>query len=120
MIGENILNSRQNRSKNKLVPELVNQISHSYEQTVACDVMAHGTLICQLLKDSKQLITLETRSELEPKCPPQWFLGLVLRTRWSAIGQYLPLSIVSVPEVFAKVSFSFPKTGIGDMVALCK
>ena len=120
MIGENILNSRQNRSKNKLVPELVNQISHSYEQTVACDVMAHGTLICQLLKDSKQLTTLETRSELEPKCPPQWFLGLVLRTRWSAIGQYLPLSIVSVPEVFAKVSFSFPKTGIGDMVALCK
>ena len=37
---KNILNSRQNRSKNKLVPELVtNQISHSYEQTVACDVM---------------------------------------------------------------------------------
>ena len=36
------------------------------------------------------------------------------------IVKYLPLSLVTVPEFFAKVSFSFPKRGIGDMVALCK
>ena len=36
------------------------------------------------------------------------------------IVKYLPLSILTAQEVFAKVSFSFPKRGIGDMVALCK
>ena len=30
---------------------------------------------------------LEKRGELEPKCVPQLFLGSLLRTRWSAIGQ---------------------------------
>ena len=32
--------------------------------------------------------TLETTRELEPKCVPQVFLGLLLGTRQSAIGQF--------------------------------
>ena len=52
---------------------------------------------------------LETRGELEPKCVPQLFLGSLLRTRWSAIGQIFSTSLVTVPEVFAKVNSSqFP------------
>ena len=38
--------------------------------------------------------------ELEPKRFPQLFLGLLLGTHWSAIGH----SLVTVPEVFAKVN----------------
>ena len=34
--------------------------------------------------------TLETTRELEPKCVPQLFLGLLLGTRQSAIGQFCP------------------------------
>ena len=51
--------------------------------------------------------TLETRKGLEPKCFPQLILGLLLGTRRSAIGQFFP-SLVSVPEVLAKVSAQFP------------
>ena len=43
------------------------------------------------------------------KCSPQLCLGLLLETRWSAIGQFFPLSFLTVPEVFAKVnSAQFP------------
>ena len=35
-------------------------------------------------------ITLETTREREPKCIPQLFLGLLLGTRQSAIGQFFP------------------------------
>ena len=44
---------------------------------------------------------LETRTELEPKCIPQLFLGSLLETRWSAIGLFSP-SLVAVPEAFAE------------------
>ena len=40
---------------------------------------------------------------LEPKCVPRLSLGS-LGTRRSAIGQVFPLSLVIVPEVFAKVN----------------
>ena len=42
--------------------------------------------------------------ELEPKCVPQLCLGLLLGTRRSAIGQVFFLSVVTVPEVFAKLT----------------
>ena len=41
---------------------------------------------------------------LEPKCFPQLFVGSLFGTRRSAIGQVLSLSLVTVPEVFAKVN----------------
>ena len=37
--------------------------------------------------------------EMEPKYVPQLCLGLLLGTRWSAIGQVFTLSLVTVPEV---------------------
>ena len=40
---------------------------------------------------SKSFATLETRGELEPKYLSQLFLGQLLWTRWSAIGQFYPL-----------------------------
>ena len=47
---------------------------------------------------------LETRGTLEPKCVRQLFLGLLLGTHQSAIGQcFCPLP-KTVPEVFAKVN----------------
>ena len=56
-----------------------------------------------------QLDTLKMRRELEPKRVPQWFLGSLLGTRRSAIGQFFSLSLTTVPEVYAKVnSAHFP------------
>ena len=49
------------------------------------------------------IATLETTRKLEPKWVPQLFLGLLLGTRPSAIGQFFSLSPVIVPEVFMKV-----------------
>ena len=49
--------------------------------------------------------TLETRRELRPKCIQQLFVESLLETRQSAIGQFFPLSLVTVPEVFEKVNF---------------
>ena len=52
---------------------------------------------------NSRLATSETkkrRTKLEPKSNPQ----LVLGTRRSAIGQFFPLSLVTVPEVFTKVN----------------
>ena len=48
--------------------------------------------------------SLEMRRNLEPKCIPQLFLGSLVETRRSAIGQFFSLSLVTVPEVFAKVN----------------
>ena len=47
--------------------------------------------------------SFETRGELEPKRVPQFFLGSFLGMRLSAIGQFCPLSLVTVPEGFANV-----------------
>ena len=50
---------------------------------------------------------LETRRGLKPKCVPQFILGSLLGTRRSAIVSYWPifsLSLITVPEVFAKVN----------------
>ena len=41
---------------------------------------------------------------LEAKCFPQLFVGSLFGTRRSAIGQVLSLSLVTVPEVFAKAN----------------
>ena len=45
----------------------------------------------------RSFTTLETTRELELKCVPQLFLGLLLGTRQSAIGQFFFLSLVTVP-----------------------
>ena len=68
--------------------------------------------LLQLIKDQRQLSIrhLGTRRELEPKGVPQLFMGLLLRTRWSAIGHFFPVSLETVPEVFAKVNWAqFPR-----------
>jgi len=49
--------------------------------------------------------TLERKRELEPRYDPQLFLGWLLRTR-----QFF-LSLVTIPEVFAKVNFSQRRMG---------
>ena len=49
---------------------------------------------------------------MEPKCVAQLLLGSLLGTHWSAIGYFFPLYLVTVPDVFAKVtraSFPLPK-----------
>ena len=54
--------------------------------------------------------TLEMRKELEPKCVPQWFLGLLLGTRQSAIGQlFFPVPRNNPESQLAPVYFSFLK-----------
>ena len=54
-----------------------------------------------------QLATLEGRKELEPNCVPHLFLGTLLGTSWSAIGQFFSLSVVKVPEVFSKLYLDY-------------
>ena len=61
------------------------------------------------LYDISEFATLETKKELEPKCVLQLFLGSLLGMRRSAIGQFFFLSLVTIPEAFAKVnSAQFP------------
>ena len=49
------------------------------------------------------------KGELEPKCVLQLFPGSLLGMRRSAIGQLFFLSLLTIPEVFAKVnSAQFP------------
>ena len=58
----------------------------------------------RLIGVNNSFATVETRRELEPNCVAQLFLGWLLGTRWSAIGQFFSLSLVTFPEVFAKVT----------------
>ena len=51
-------------------------------------------LIRQFINDRK----------LEPRCVPQLFLGWLLGTRQWAIGQLVFLTLITVPDVFAKVN----------------
>ena len=57
----------------------------------------------RLIGVNNSFATVETRRELEPNCVPQLFLGWLLGTRRSAIGHFFSLSLVTLPEVFAKV-----------------
>ena len=50
-----------------------------------------------------QLANLEGRRELESNCVPHLFLERLLGTSRLAIGQFFPLSLVTVPEVFWKL-----------------
>ena len=64
---------------------------------------------CLLGIATTQLDTLEIKRELEPKRVPQVFVGSLLGTRRSAIGQFFTVSLTTVPEVCAKVnSAHFP------------
>ena len=68
--------------------------------------------LLQLIKDQRQVSIrhLGTRRELEPKGVPQVFVGFLLRARWSAIGHFFPVSLETVPEVFAKINWTqFPR-----------
>ena len=57
----------------------------------------------------KLCATLEMRRGLVLKCVPRLFLGSLLVTRRSAIGQFFSLHLVTTPEVFAKInSAQFP------------
>ena len=58
----------------------------------------------RLIGVNNSFATVETRRELEPNCVPQLFLGWLLGTRRSAIGHFFSLSLVTLPEVFAKVT----------------
>ena len=71
-----------------------------------------GKLLNALSTPSQQVspfTTLETRREPERKYVPQLFMGSLLLTRRSAIGQYFSLSLVTIPDTSAKVnSAQFP------------
>ena len=63
--------------------------------------------ICKTVNSPLQ----KRRTKLEPKHNPQ----LVLGTRRSAIGQFSPLSLVTIPEDFAKVnSTQFPSRSLSN------
>ena len=53
---------------------------------------------------------LRNETELESKCALQLFLGSLLGSHWSAIGQFFPpYPLVTIPEIFARVySDQFP------------
>ena len=54
--------------------------------------------------------------ELEPKCVPQLFLGWRLGTRRSATDQFFSLSLITIPELFAKpIFFLFFKWRIASL-----
>ena len=56
-----------------------------------------------------RLFRNEKRILLEKKFDPRLFLGLLLGSHWSTIGQSFSLSLVTIPELFAKVnSAEFP------------
>lgn len=58
---------------------------------------------------SQAFATLEKGRELGQKCVPKWSLGSLFGTSRSAIGQFPSLSLVTVPQFFAKVeSVQFP------------
>ena len=47
--------------------------------------------------------------ELGPKRVPYFFLGSLLGTRWSAIGQFF-LSLITVPEIFLRKLTRFSRS----------
>ena len=68
-----------------------------------------------MLHKKESLASLETRRGLERKCVPQLFLGLLLGTRQSSIGQCFSVVLSNSPEVIARVSFLFLKWRIKDL-----
>ena len=56
--------------------------------------------VCVKRLFERKFVTLETRRELESKCVRQLFLGSLLGSHWPIF----PVSVVTVPEVFAKVN----------------
>ena len=70
--------------------------------------------------------TLETRGELEQKCVPQLFLGWLLGTRRSAIGQFLPApsnsprSLCGHHSFFSLPSLSWNGDGKQEILRACK
>ena len=69
-----------------------------------------------LMLDKKEsLALLETRRGLEPKCVPQLFGIVTGDASVSYWSMFFPLSLATVPEVIAKVSFLFLKWQIKDL-----
>ena len=69
-----------------------------------------------LMLDKKEsLALLETRRGLEPKCVPQLFGIVTGDASVSYWPMFFPLSLATVPEVIAKVSFLFLKWQIKDL-----
>ena len=83
---------------------------------VAVKIAVEGLKMNYLMLDKKEsLASLETRRGLERKCVPQLFLGLLLGTRQSSIGQCFSVVLSNSPEVIARVSFLFLKWRIKDL-----
>ena len=58
-----------------------------------------------------QFATLATRRKLEPKCVPRWFLGWALWRTAQLLANFFYLSLVTIPDIFAKVNsalFPYP------------
>ena len=64
----------------------------------------------------KWFATVETKKELEPTYVPQLFLGSLLGSCRSAIGQLFFPSLATVPEVFANVSLVRSPSSAPDLV----
>ena len=60
---------------------------------------------CKSFTLSAPVRHLRNEKGLEPKCVPQMFLGLLLGTRRSAIGQFFPVPS-NRSKVFAKVNLA--------------
>ena len=81
-------------------------VSHCQQQQSYSGLCSPGRSYSNYLWNDSWILICNIRSEkeLEPKCLPQLFLGSLLVTRRSAIGQFFFLSLVTVPEVFAWVN----------------
>ena len=66
---------------------------------VAVKIAVEGLKMNYLILDKKEsLASLETRRGLERKCVPQLFLGLLLGTRQSSIGQCFSVVLSNSPR----------------------
>ena len=81
-------------------------VSHCQQQQPYSGLRSPGRSYSNYLWNDSWILICNIRSEkeLEPKYLPQLFLGSLLVTRRSAIGQIFFLSLVTVPEVFAWVN----------------
>ena len=77
---------------------------------VTVKIAVEGLKMKYLMLDKKEsLALLETRRGLEPKCVPQLFGIVTGDASVSYWPMFFPLSLATVPEVIAKVSFLFLK-----------
>ena len=76
--------------KQKLEKELASDLWRVNYNEISLRARGAGSLRSQVPNRSQQFSTIETRRELELKCVPPFFLGSLVGTRRSAIGQFSP------------------------------